>query len=205
MISPLYPHDFTIITSWTNGQKAEVHLLRQEGMQQVIMKAYRRGFERFMIREYLAARYLGSRLAVVPKVIRFQPTSRRLFFSYIEGKRVLEWVLERFGDKDIQLADFQSFHGLNTNPVVASAFERFRASGATEAVRLKEAIRVSYSLLHSTGFLHGSCDPRNLIYDNDKIFIIDFDHARPSINPSRIDYRSLLRWFGIHSDVVHTS
>jgi hypothetical protein len=45
--------------------------------------------------------------------------------------------------------------------------------------------------------LHGSTDPRNAIYDGNQVFIIDFDHARPSLNPGKFDYPQLSWWYGL--------
>jgi predicted Ser/Thr protein kinase len=189
-----------IITSWTNGRKALVHLIENSVGEKRIMKIYRPGFERVMFREYLAARYVSKRVSVAPRVLSFRPMRRELVYSYIRGQRVLEWVLERLGDTGIELSEFQSFHGLDSNPRVADAFARFRESKCEETERLKQAIRVSYAAIHQIGFLHGSCDPRNIIYDGEKIFLIDFDHARPSLNPAKVDYRSLSRWYGLQQE-----
>ena len=192
-------NDVVVTTSWTNGQKAVVHLLENGAGEKLILKVYRSGFGATMCREYAAARYIGRKLSVVPKVLGFRPWKRELYFSYIPGQRVLEWVLQRFGG-NVTLSDFQSFHGLNppshVDPRVAEAFARFRESMSAEAHRLKEAIRSSYSCLHRIGILHGSADPRNAIYDQERVFIIDFDHSRPSFNPQEIDYKSLTFWYG---------
>ena len=125
----------------------------------------------------------------------------KIFFAYIPGQRVLEWVLQRFGDKHLSLSEFQSFHGLDppdhVDARVAEAFVRFRQSTSEEAYRLNQAVKASYSCLRQIGIFHESTDPRNVIYDQDRVFIIDFDHARPSFNPVRIDYRSLTYWYGL--------
>src|SRR5207253_11420435 len=103
---------FGVVTSWTNGQKAIVHLLENDIGEKLILKRYRPGFPVTMFREYAVARYVARRLSVVPRVIGFRPWRRELYFSYISGQRVLEWVLQRFGG-NVALSDFQSFHGLN--------------------------------------------------------------------------------------------
>jgi len=193
----LKPDNMMTTTSWTNGRTATVHLLENGSGEKVIMKRYRPGFSGTMFREYLVARHAAAGLSVVPKVLGFRPSHRELFFSYVPGRRVLEWVLQRFGGKDLVLAEFESFHGLDTNVEVAEAFSRFRHSTGEEASRLKQAIKTSYSCLHGMGILHGSTDPRNVIYDGDKAFIIDFGHSRPSLAPARIDYRGLTHWYGI--------
>ena len=193
------PDELTVVTSWTNGHKAVVHLVENRTGEKLILKAYRPGFTSAMFREYVATRYVARKLSVVPRVLGFRPWRKELYFSYISGQRVLEWVLQRFGD-NVTLSEFQSFHGLNppdyVDPHVAEAFARFRQSMSEEARRLKEAIRTSYSSLHRIGILHGSADPRNVIYDQDRVFIIDFDHARPSFNPEKLDYKSLTYWYG---------
>jgi hypothetical protein len=191
------PHELTVVTSWLNGRAATVHLLANGSGGRVIMKVYRPGFMGKMFRDYAASRYVARRLSIVPKVLAFKPTRREIFFSYVPGQRVLEWVLERFGDKDLVLREFQSFHGLDTNEQVAEAFLRFRQSSSEEAYRLKQAIKKSYLCLHGIGMLHGSGDPRNIIYDGDRAFIIDFDHSRPSFSPAKLECRALTYWYGI--------
>lgn len=193
-------HNFTVITSWTNSEKAVVHLLEHSAGEKLILKAYRPGYTATMFREYVVAKYLASRLLIVPQVLGFRPWEKELYLSYISGQRVLEWVMQRFGDNS-NLSRFHSFHGLSpphyVDPEVAQAFARFRDSTSDEAQRLKEAIRTSYSSLHKIGILHGSADPRNIIYGQDRVFIIDFDHARLSLNPARLESQSLLYWYGI--------
>lgn len=186
-----------VVCSWTNGRKANVYLVEQECGRRVIRKCYSPRFLITMFREYFVTLYLSRRVDIIPQVLAFNPFSRELLFSYMQGERVLEWVLARYGDGDLRLEDFSSFHGLSTNSIVAQAFQRFRSSQATEANRLKQAITESYELLHKTGFVHGSADPRNLIYDGEQVFIIDFDHSRPSLNPRKIEYRSLQKWYGV--------
>jgi hypothetical protein len=154
-----------------------------------------------MFREYIATKYVSSKLSIVPKVLEFNPRRRELITSYIPGQRMLEWVLQRFGEPNLSLAQFQSIHGLDpghyVDPRVAQAFTVFRESRSEEALRVKQAIRSSYALLHQIGFLHSSADPRNLIYDGERVFIIDFDHARPSFNPASLDYQALTYWYGL--------
>ncbi len=191
---------FAILTSWTNSEKAIVHLVETRDGEKVILKIYRPGSIVRMFREYIVTKYVASRLSIVPKVLSFRPWRRELCFSYVSGQRVLEWVLERFGDKGLSLADFHSFHGLNpphyVDPRVADAFERFRQSTSADAMRLKQAIRTSYSRLHGIGILHRSADPRNVIYDDNDLFIIDFDNARPCLNPASIENSALEYWYG---------
>ena len=148
----------------------------------------------------MIAKYLASTLTIVQQVLAFRPWEKELYLSYISGQRVWERVMQRFGD-NVNLARFHSFHGLNpphyVDPEVADAFARFRESTSSEVRRLKEAIRESYSYLHRLGILHECADPRNVIYDQDRVFIIDFDHARPSVNPSTREAGSLKCWYGI--------
>jgi tRNA A-37 threonylcarbamoyl transferase component Bud32 len=117
--------------------------------------------------------------------------------SYIPGERVLEWILGRCAPPGTELEQFQSFHGLQTNAVVQGALARFRESLDAEIVTLKMAIQASYDRLHLLGWIHGSADPRNLIYDGTNVFIIDFDHARPCFNARKKEQQSLQHWFGI--------
>ena len=176
---------------------ATVHLMANDSGDRVIKKVYRPGFTAKMFREYVVARYVAQRLSIVPRVLSFRPACREIFFSYLPGQRVLEWVLDRFGDTDLVLREFQSFHGLETNPQVAEAFSRFRQSSSEAASGLKQAIRKSYLSLHGIRMLHGSSDPRNIIYDGDRAFIIDFDHSRPSLSPAKLECRGLTHWYGI--------
>lgn len=198
-MSPM-PDELTVITSWTNGQKAVVHLVENGSGKRLIKKIYRPGYTGTMFREYAVSKYLASRLTIVPHVLDFRPWSKELYFSYLSGQRVLEWVMQRFGD-NADLSRFHSFHGLNppdyVDPEVAEAFARFRKSSSEEAQQLKDAIRASYFRLHQVGILHGSADPRNVIYEQGQIFIIDFDHARPSSNPTKREAGSLEYWYGI--------
>jgi hypothetical protein len=192
--------EFIVVTSWTNGRKAVVHLLEKSNGEKLIMKVYRRGFLITMLREYFVTKYIASRLSGTPRVVGFRPWRKELLLSYISGQRVLEWVLQKFGDSGLSLDEFQSIHGLDPehpDPRIAEAFSRFRRSTSEEAHQLRQAIRVSYSELHDIGMLHGSPDPRNVIYDSGRISIIDFDHARPCFNPAKIEYRGLTYWYGI--------
>jgi len=191
------PDDLRVVTSWTNGRKAVVQLVEDRAGHKVIMKTYRPGFFLPMFREYLVTRYVSSRLSIVPRVLAFQPLRKRLCLSFLEGQRVLEWVLQHFGEPGLALSDFQSFHGLATNAKVADAFACFRNSTSHEAQKLKRAVQESYASLHRIGILHGTADPRNVLYDAGRIFIIDFDHARPSLDPGKLDLRALKHWFGI--------
>jgi hypothetical protein len=191
---------FRIVTSWTNGRKAMVYLMQNATGQRVILKIYRPGFFLTMCREYLVTKYIGLSLSGVPRVLAFAPFERKLVLSFLTGQRVLEWVLQRFGDPGLPLEQFQSFHGLdpdNLNPDVATAFDRFRQSTSAEAQRLRRAMRSSYEELHRIRMLHGSPDPRNVIYQDGRIFIIDFDHARPAWNPSEIDGKALEYWYRV--------
>jgi tRNA A-37 threonylcarbamoyl transferase component Bud32 len=186
-----------VITSWTNGRKACVLLMQNRNGEKYLIKRYHRRFLPTMIREALCLRYLASRLGCVPVLLRISLLRNELVISYISGERLLEWILKRLGPADVELQRFQSFHGLKTNPVVQTALDRFRASSDGEIMNLKAAIQESYAELHSLGWIHGSADPRNLIYDGRRVFLIDFDHARPCSNAFRKEAPGLERWFGI--------
>ena len=193
------------LDSWTNGRKAVVQLVGDASGFRAIRKQYRVGFTPQMHREFLMTSYAASRTSICPSVLSFRPWTRELFIEYLPGERVLEWVLERFGD-DLDLAAFKSFHGLDPNrldPRVATAFSRFRESDAPEVRRLKSALQTSYSVLHRAKLKHGSADPRNVLYHEGRVFIIDFDNARPSWNPARIDYEELHYWYGL-SEPIHS-
>lgn len=162
-----------------------------------LVKRYRRRFLPTMIREIVCLRFLATRLNTVPRLLGIDLLRSEIVLSYIAGERLLEWVLKRCAPPDIQLNQFQSFHGLKTNPVVQDAFEQFRARLDAEILKVKRAIQRSYDELHSVKWIHGSADPRNLIYDGNRVFIIDFDHARPCLHPARKEAPGLERWFGI--------
>ena len=185
-----------VLTSWTNGRKAVVELLQDHNGRRVIRKRYRRGFWFAMFREYVMAIYVSRRTCITPRVVEFRPWTREIVFEYVDGQRVLEWVLSRFSE-GCDVSEFQSFHGLNVDPRIADAFQDFRQSCSDEADRLRDAIRDSYRLLHRTGVKHGSADPRNVIYRDGRIYIIDFDNARPSFDPWAVDGRDLAQWYGI--------
>src|SRR6059036_2757544 len=99
--------DFRVTTSWTNSEKSVVRLLENPRGEKIIVKAYRRGFTALMFREYVVSSYVARRLPLVPRVLGFRPWRNELYFSYLSGQRVLEWVLQRFGGS-LSLADFQS-------------------------------------------------------------------------------------------------
>lgn len=190
----------TLVTSWTNGRKAVVHLLEDPSGTKVIRKTYRQGFQFRMWWEYLMSMYVSRRTSITPRVVAFRPWRKEIFLEYLEGQRVLEWVLCRFG-RSVNSAEFQSFHGLsppdNVDPRVAEAFQRFRKSTSADVLEIKTAIEESYSALHRTYIKHGSADPRNVLYHQGRIFIIDFDNSRPSLNPAGIDNADLDYWYGI--------
>jgi hypothetical protein len=194
------PDELMPVKSWTNGRKAVVELLQDRSGASVIRKVYRPGFRRWMFREYAMAAYVSSRTSLSPRVLAFRPWRSEMFIQYLPGQRVLEWVLTRFG-KNLNMAEFDSFRGLdppnNVDPSIADAFGRFRQSTSEDVVRLKAAIRDSYAVLHRLKVKHGSADPRNVLYHNGRIFIIDFDNARPSLDPAAIDYEELHYWYGI--------
>jgi predicted Ser/Thr protein kinase len=189
------------VTTWSNGRKAVVDLMEDRDGRRMIRKRYRPGFRVPMFREAAMAAYVAARTSVTPRVLSFQPWRNELFFEYVQGERVLEWVLKHFGSVGLDLAEFQSFRGLNppehVDPRIAEAFRRFRLSTSEEALRLRVALRRSYAELHRAGVKHGSADPRNVLFHDGKIFIVDFDNARPSFNAAAIDYRDLEYWFGI--------
>lgn len=186
-----------IICSWTNGRKANVYLIEDETGQKVIRKVYRPRFVVTMFREYFLTSYLAHRIDIVPQVLKFRPLERDLVLSYIHGDRVFEWVLAWYGDEYLNIEDFRSYDHLDTCNIVDRAFKKFRNSQLPDTVRLKQAIKESYDMLHKTRFIHGSADPRNIIYDGKQVFIIDFDHSRPSLNPRIHEYRYLSKWYGI--------
>ncbi len=188
------------VSSWTNGGRADVFLLANRDGKKLIVKRYRPHFIGTMLRDYFMLKYVSGRLAIAPRVLEFSPRKLELCLSYLEGQRLLEWVLQRYGDEGIQLGRYQSFHGLETDPQIALAFKRFRESQEINALALKESIRASYAQLHGIGVLHGSADPRNVIYDGQQVLIIDFGHSRPCLNAAKLEYCSLTSWFGITRD-----
>jgi tRNA A-37 threonylcarbamoyl transferase component Bud32 len=193
----LISHNSNIKCSWTNGRKANVYLIEQECGWKLILKRYKTRFVATMVREYLLTKYLSRRLDIMPKVLGFKLFSRELVLSYIQGERVFEWVMVRYGDTGINIEDFRSYDYLDRCEIVDRAFGKFRKCRLPETIKLKRAIKDSYELLHKIGFIHGSADPRNIIYDGERIFIIDFDHSRPCLNPRAIEYRALYKWYGL--------
>ncbi len=149
-----------------------------------------------MLREFIALSYLSS-LSILPRVLAFYPLHREMVLSYLPGERVLEWVLKRYGDDGLDLDGFTSFHGIETNQVVDRAFRSFRESTDASSRALKDSIRSSYQILHRTKFIHGDPSPRNLIFDGRIVYLVDFDHSRPSIDPARVDFVALQRWYGL--------
>lgn len=186
-----------VVCSWTNGRKANVYLIEDRCGKKTILKKYSARFIVTMFRECFLTSYLSRRLDIIPQVLGFNPLRREIILSYINGERVFEWVLSRYGDSGINLNDFRSYDHLYTCDIVARAFKKFRDCRSSETVRLKQAIKENYELLHKIGFIHGSADPRNIIYNGKRIFLIDFDHSRPSLNPRAIEYRALHRWYGL--------
>jgi hypothetical protein len=172
------------LCSWTNGQKAVVHLVELPTGEKRIVKIYKPGFVGWMFREYLSLRYVSKRLPIIPKLICFRPSQKELVLSYIPGQRVLEWVLQRFGEANLNVEEFLNFEAMGADPRIVEAFVRFRLSASK----------------HELGWQHGTCDPRNVIYDEQQAYIIDFDHARPSLAPVKYDYPALTQWFGIVPD-----
>jgi tRNA A-37 threonylcarbamoyl transferase component Bud32 len=191
--------ELEIRRSWTNGEKADVHLVVTPQGAQQILKVYRPGFNAWMLREYLTLRLLSNRFVPVPKLLAFRPFRRELLMSLVPGERVLEWVLREFGQPGLNLEEFENFDDLYTDPRIVGAFQQLRESEEPKAVKVKEAIKTSYNRLHALGWQHGTSDPRNLIYDGQSVYIIDFDHARPSLTPAKGDLQALQYWFGIGS------
>ena len=144
--------------------------------------------------------YVSRRLDIIPRLVSFAPWKNELVISYVPGRRVLEWVLEHFGPPELDLQEFLNCESLEGDARITQAFGRFRDSSSSEAVRLRGSIKKSYAKLHSIGWQHGTSDPRNVIYDGQRAYIIDFDHARPSLSPHKYDYPALAYWFGINRD-----
>lgn len=185
-----------VLESWTNGSMADIYLTQNECGEKAVRKCYRSGFLHALMREYLTLTYL-SRLPIVPRIVQVRILHRELILSYLPGVRVLEWVLKNYGDPRLDLRKYHSYHGLETDQDIDRAFCRFRNSHDTTGSALKGAISSSYAMLHGTGFTHGDPSPRNLIYDGELVYLIDFDHARPSPGPGQIDRRSLERWYAV--------
>jgi len=187
------------ITVWTNGQRAVVKLIESSQGEKIIYKLYRPGNTIWMFREYLNMFYLSRRLDIVPKLIKFHPFRKQLVMSFIEGQRVLEWILIHFGPPDISINDYLNFEEMDTDPIILNALSNFRQSTSDKACALKKAILLSYAKLHALKFQHGTSDPRNIIYDGKQVFIIDFDHARPCFDCVKNDNRALMHYFGIQA------
>jgi hypothetical protein len=189
--------EWEIKRSWTNGEKADVHLVVTPQGEQQILKVYRPGFKGWMFREYLTLRLLSGHSLPVPKLLSFRPLLKELLMSLVPGERVLEWALREFGRPGLDLEEFQNFEALYTDERIVEAFRRLRESQEPKAVRFREAVKTSYNQLHALGWQHGTSDPRNVIYDGTTAYLIDFDHARPCLGRSRGDAGEVANWFGV--------
>jgi Lipopolysaccharide kinase (Kdo/WaaP) family len=183
--------------SWTNGDKADVHLVVTPAGEPQILKIYRPGFTAWMFREYLTLRQLFGRSVPVPQLRGFKLFRRELLMSFVPGERVLEWGLREFGGPILNVEEFQNANGLYTDPRIGEAFRRLKESQSPEAAAFRAAVQKSYHQLHALGWQHGTSDPRNVIYDGTTAYLIDFDHARPSLAPARADGKKLDYWFGV--------
>lgn len=186
-----------VVSKWDNGSKANVSHLRDSTGNEYIRKDYRSGQFLTFCRELAVLKYLGARISCVPLVLRYELAGSTTYLEYVDGERVLEWVLRKFGVGHIDLESYRSFHGLETDEVIGLAFDRFKKSNNPEARKLKKAIASSYRRLHREHFVHGDPSPRNLIFDGTNVTIIDFDHSRPSRKPFEVDGEKLQRWYGI--------
>jgi hypothetical protein len=191
------PSDHQVVTSWLNGRKAAVHLLKRPDATLYILKQYKAKCFPTYLRELFATAHLAKKTKVTPRLLSSNIFQRTFCLGFIPGQRVLEWVLERFAPTKVNLEEFQSCHGLQTNPLIQQSFANLRASASEEAQKLRAAIAVSYKALHEVGWSHGSADPRNILYHESVIYIIDLDHARPAFGALDKERASLDRWFGI--------
>jgi len=118
------------LCTWNNGEKAVVHLVEDSNGEKQIQKLYKPGFAGWMFREYLSIRYLSRWLDIIPKLVSFRPGKKELIISYIPGQRVLEWVLEHFGQPNLDLDEFRNFEAMERDPRITEAFVRFRESSS---------------------------------------------------------------------------
>jgi tRNA A-37 threonylcarbamoyl transferase component Bud32 len=150
-----------------------------------------------MLREWLVLRHLSDRRSMIPRLVELKFWRAQLHIEYIPGERLLEWVLKRYSPPDTDIGNFQNVHGLTTDPIISDAFARFRRCDSCEANSLRLAVRESYAALHALGWIHGSADPRNMIVNDGRVFIIDFDHARPCRDPRSLEWPNLREWYGL--------
>jgi tRNA A-37 threonylcarbamoyl transferase component Bud32 len=134
---------------------------------------------------------------MIPRLVELKFWRAQLHIEYIPGERLLEWVLKRYSPPDTDIGNFQNVHGLTTDPIISDAFARFRRCDSCEANSLRLAVRESYAALHALGWIHGSADPRNMIVNDGRVFIIDFDHARPCRDPRSLEWPNLREWYGL--------
>jgi tRNA A-37 threonylcarbamoyl transferase component Bud32 len=192
-----------VLKSWPFGRKALVSLVQDGEGDRYIVKKYRARYFLTMIREALALSYLAKRHRLIPRLLRIGVFRLDLYISYAEGVRVREWVIDKFVPAGCRDRDQPSPHLLESDPVVMSAFSSFRECKSEESTKLKDAIRRSYRDLHMLGWIHGSADPRNIIYDGTDVYIIDFDHARPCFGPVAKEAPGIESWYGVQLGLSH--
>ena len=77
--------NLTVVTAWTNGRKAEVHLVQDGEGAKFIKKVYRHGWRGRMFRECMMAAYVSGLVSISPRVLAFRPWRNEIVFQYLPG------------------------------------------------------------------------------------------------------------------------
>lgn len=181
----------TVLRTWQSDY-ADTHLVQLPSGDRLIRKCYRSPFYLYFLRETLVMKRL-SRLSVVPPLRRTGWLSLELEITWQAGPTVLEWILDRHGQ---DLAPDSENDG-SASEATAEALQRFRESGDPADEKLRAAIRNAYADLHESRFMHGDPGPQNLIYEGERVYLVDFDHGRPSADPARLDNLQLAQLYGV--------
>jgi len=164
----------------------------------VILKKFRKETFRFFIKEILVVTYLRN-AKIMPKILDLSLSKKILILEYMIGERLLEWALRKCSRESVNIKDYKNMHGIDTNSVVLATFHVFQQSKDPEIVYLKNKITMSYKVLHRYRISQGDVRPRNLIYRQNSIAIIDFDHALFLPRPAKRDNVLLKEWYGIRA------
>jgi len=186
-----------ICDSWTNGARAHVELAKlPQYPNKVIVKSFRKGTLIFFINEVVTLSYLRN-IGVTPRILGLNLGKKILILEYMDGERLLEWVLRKCSRQSVDLKDYRNIHGIDTNPVIGAAFSVFQKSKDPEITYVKNEIQKCYRKIHRRKISQGDVRPRNLICRGGSVAAIDFDLALPMARPADRDNVLLMKWYGI--------